>query len=90
LPFPLGLAAVPQHFDTTSGVEMQCGPHRMVSLMSTEAARELGLAPGLLAVAVVNSTQVLIETNRTHPRLRVHEQVHARSRYSMINAPQGR
>jgi hypothetical protein len=29
--------------------------------MSTEAARELGLAPGSLAVAVVKSTQVLIE-----------------------------
>jgi molybdopterin-binding protein len=43
-------------------VELQCGPYRVVSLMSTEAARELDLAPGLLAVAVVKSTQVLVET----------------------------
>jgi molybdopterin-binding protein len=43
-------------------VEMQCGPHRVVSLMSAEAVRELGLAPGVLAVAVVKATQVLIET----------------------------
>ncbi|MGH3821962.1 MAG: TOBE domain-containing protein [Pseudonocardiaceae bacterium] len=42
-------------------VEVQCGPHRVVSLMSTEAAHELGLAPGSLAVAVVKSTQVIIE-----------------------------
>lgn len=43
-------------------VEMQCGPHRVVSLMSTEAVRELGLAPGVLAVAVVKSTQIIVET----------------------------
>lgn len=43
-------------------VEMQCGPHRLVSLMSSEAVRELGLAPGMLAVAVVKSTQVVVET----------------------------
>ena len=45
-------------------VEMQCGPHRVVSLMSTEAVRELGLEPGSLAVAVVKSTQVMVETPR--------------------------
>jgi molybdopterin-binding protein len=43
-------------------IEIQCGPHRVVSLMTTEAARELDLQPGSLAVAVVKSTQVLIET----------------------------
>jgi molybdopterin-binding protein len=43
-------------------VEMQCGPHRVVSLMSSEAARELGLAPGVLAVAVIKSTNVVVET----------------------------
>lgn len=43
-------------------VEIQSGPHRVVSLMSTEAVRELGLTPGVLAVAVVKSTQVIIET----------------------------
>jgi molybdopterin-binding protein len=43
-------------------VEMQCGPHRVVSLMSAEAVIELGLEPGVLAVAVVKSTHVVIET----------------------------
>lgn len=43
-------------------VEIQCGPHRVVSLMSSEAVRELGLEPGVLAVAVVKSTQVIVET----------------------------
>lgn len=43
-------------------VEMQCGPHRVVSLMSSEAVHDLGLAPGMLAVAVVKSTQVVVET----------------------------
>ncbi|MBV9060019.1 MAG: helix-turn-helix transcriptional regulator [Pseudonocardiales bacterium] len=44
-------------------IEMQCGPHRIVSLMSTEAVRELGLEPGSRAVAVVKSTQVVVETS---------------------------
>jgi len=43
-------------------VEMQCGPHRIVSLMSSEAVRELGLEPGVLAVAVIKSTTVVVET----------------------------
>lgn len=43
-------------------VELQCGPHRFVSLMSAEAVRDLGLAPGVLAVAVVKSTHVVVET----------------------------
>lgn len=43
-------------------VEIQAGPHRIVSLMSSEAVRELGLAPGVLAVAVIKSTNVVVET----------------------------
>ena len=42
-------------------VSMQCGPFRVVSLMSSEAARELGLEPGSVASAVVKATQVVIE-----------------------------
>ncbi|MCE0762611.1 TOBE domain-containing protein [Pseudonocardia kujensis] len=45
-------------------VEMQCGPHRVVSLMSREAVEELGLQPGSLAVAVIKSTNVVVETPR--------------------------
>jgi molybdopterin-binding protein len=42
-------------------VEMVCGPYRMVSLMSTEAAEELGLEPGVRAIASVKSTNVVVE-----------------------------
>ena len=42
-------------------VEMQAGPFRVVSLMSREAADELGLEPGVLAVAAVKSTSVVVE-----------------------------
>jgi molybdopterin-binding protein len=42
-------------------VEIQSGPHRVVSLMSREAADELGLEPGVLAVASVKSTNVVVE-----------------------------
>ena len=36
-------------------------PHRVVSLISAEAAEELGLKPGALAVAAVKATNVVIE-----------------------------
>ncbi|MFC6286181.1 molybdopterin-binding protein [Nocardioides sp. GCM10027113] len=42
-------------------VEMICGPYRLVSLMSTEAATELGLEPGVRAIASVKSTNVVVE-----------------------------
>lgn len=45
-------------------VELQCGPHRVVSLMSAEAVRDLALEPGSIAVAVVKSTTVIVETPR--------------------------
>jgi molybdopterin-binding protein len=45
-----------------SQVELQCGPYRVVSLMSTEAVRDLRLQVGSLAVAVVKSTMVIVET----------------------------
>ncbi|MEJ2889477.1 TOBE domain-containing protein [Actinomycetospora sp. OC33-EN06] len=47
-----------------SQVELQCGPARIVSLMSTEAVEELDLKPGDLAVAVIKSTMVTVETPR--------------------------
>ena len=43
-------------------VEIQAGPFRLVSLMSREAADELGLEPGVLAIASVKSTNVVVET----------------------------
>jgi molybdopterin-binding protein len=42
-------------------VELRAGPHRLVSLMTREAADELRLAPGMLAVAAVKATNVVIE-----------------------------
>src|ERR1700674_16018 len=42
-------------------VEMQGGPHRFGSFISREAADELGLAPGMRAVAVVKATNVIVE-----------------------------
>lgn len=43
-------------------VELVCGPYRVVSLMSTDAAEELGLEPGVRAIASVKSTNVIVET----------------------------
>ena len=43
-------------------VELQCGPFRVVSLMSSEAVRDLGLELGSVAVAVIKSTTVIVET----------------------------
>ncbi|SFB78859.1 molybdenum-pterin binding domain-containing protein [Nocardioides terrae] len=42
-------------------VELICGPYRLVSLMSSEAAEELGLEPGVRAIASVKSTNVVVE-----------------------------
>jgi molybdopterin-binding protein len=42
-------------------VELQCGPFRVVSLMSREAADQLGLEPGVLAIASIKATNVVVE-----------------------------
>lgn len=47
-----------------SQVELQCGPFRVVSLISTEAVQELGLQVGSLATAVVKATNVTVEAVR--------------------------
>src|SRR2546425_6497168 len=46
-------------------VEIQAGPHRVVSLMSREAVDDLGLAVGCVAWAVVKSTNVIVELPRS-------------------------
>ena len=43
-------------------VEIQAGPHRVVSLISAEAVDALGLEPGMPAVASIKSTNVIVET----------------------------
>ncbi len=42
-------------------VDIQAGPHRVVSLMTREAVDELGLAPGVEVVAVVKAPHVAVE-----------------------------
>lgn len=68
----LGLRSARNHFTglvthivsdaVMSQVSLQCGPYRVVSLVSTEAVRELGLEEGSLATAIVKATNVSIET----------------------------
>jgi molybdopterin-binding protein len=51
--------------DTVSAlVEIQAGPHRIVSLITREAADELALEPGMEAVATVKATSVMVEVPR--------------------------
>lgn len=42
-------------------VEVQAGPHRLVSLMTAEAVEEMGLRVGDEAVCVVKATNVIVE-----------------------------
>jgi molybdopterin-binding protein len=46
-------------------VEIQAGPNRFVSLLSREAADELALEPGMLAIATVKATNVSVEIPQT-------------------------
>ena len=48
--------------DTVAAVvEVQAGPHRLVSLLTREAVDELGLAPGMAVICVVKSTDVIVD-----------------------------
>jgi molybdopterin-binding protein len=48
-------------------VDMQAGPFRVVSLMSRESVEELDLHVGSVAVAVIKSTNVVVEKSTPHP-----------------------
>lgn len=61
--FP-GIVTAVERDGVMAKVEIQAGPHRIVSLMTREAADELGLEPGALAVAAVKSTNVIVEVTR--------------------------
>lgn len=56
-----GLVTAVHSDPVMSQVDIQCGPYRVVSLISTEAVREMGLAPGSLTTARVKATSVVIE-----------------------------
>jgi molybdopterin-binding protein len=45
-------------------VDIQAGPHRVVSLLSRESVAELGLEVGMLATATVKATNVIVEVRR--------------------------
>ncbi|MGA0208543.1 MAG: TOBE domain-containing protein [Candidatus Nanopelagicales bacterium] len=44
-------------------VEIQAGPHRVISLMSKEAAEDLGLEPGVRAAASIKATNVVVDVS---------------------------
>ncbi|HEX6366523.1 MAG TPA: TOBE domain-containing protein [Agromyces sp.] len=57
----VGLVTRVQRDGVMAQVDLQAGPFRVVSLMSREAADQLGLEPGVLAAASVKATNVTIE-----------------------------
>lgn len=60
----VGLVTRVQMDGVMAQVDIQSGPHRVVSLMSAEAVRELGLEVGSLAVSVIKATNVIVEIPR--------------------------
>ncbi|MCW2521669.1 MAG: molybdenum binding protein [Frankiales bacterium] len=59
----VGLVTAVTRDTVMAQVDIQAGPHRLVSLMSREAADDLGLQPGVLAIASVKSTNVVVEVS---------------------------
>lgn len=57
-----GIVTSVQRDGLVAQVEIQAGPFRLVSLMTREAADQLGLEAGSLAAAVVKSTSVVVES----------------------------
>lgn len=60
----VGLVTRVQRDGVMAQVDIQSGPHRVVSLMSSEAVDDLGLQVGSLAVASVKATTVTVEVPR--------------------------
>ena len=60
----VGLVTRVQIDGVMAQLDIQAGPHRVVSLLSTEAVREMDLGVGSLAVAVVKATNVIVEAPR--------------------------
>ena len=57
----LGIVTGVKRDKVMAQVEVQCGPYRVVSLLSREAADELGLEPGVQVVASIKATNVTVE-----------------------------
>jgi molybdopterin-binding protein len=43
-------------------VEIEAGPHLVTAAITRDSAEELGLAPGVPAVATVKATSVMVST----------------------------
>jgi molybdopterin-binding protein len=56
-----GIVVAVKRDSVMAQVEMVCGPHRIVSLLSADAVDELGLARGERAIASIKSTNVVLE-----------------------------
>jgi molybdopterin-binding protein len=56
-----GVVVAVKRDEVMAQIDLVCGPFRIVSLMSREAADELGLKPGDSATAVVKATTVIVE-----------------------------
>jgi molybdopterin-binding protein len=56
-----GIILAVRRDDVMAQVDMACGPHRIVSLMTREAADQLDLKPGDPATAVIKATTVVVE-----------------------------
>jgi len=63
----VGLVTAVKTDTVMAQVEMQCGPFRVVSLMSSEAVKDLKLEPGSVAVAIIKSTNVIVESLEDAP-----------------------
>jgi molybdopterin-binding protein len=60
-----GIIVAVKRDEVMAQIDLACGPYRIVSLMSREAADELDLKPGDQATAVVKATTVIVETRTT-------------------------
>lgn len=61
--FPGVIVAV-RRDEVAATVEIMAGPHRILSLLTREAVDELGLEPGMPAIAAVKATNVSVELPR--------------------------
>jgi molybdopterin-binding protein len=56
-----GIVSRVEHDAIAAVVEVVSGPHRIVSLMTAEAVKELGIKVGDEAICVVKATNVIVE-----------------------------
>lgn len=63
-----GIVTAIQRSGIVAQVELQCGPNRVVSLMTSEALDDLAIEIGSRATAIVKATTVIIEAERIEPR----------------------